>query len=189
MRSSMKKTLLLFLFVLFVTNFIHAVPFQNNSIVVVRVGDGVVALSSLSVPVFLDEYNTVTGALIQSIPMPTTVSGANKRLELTGSSTSEGFITMSTDRNYLVLSGYDAATGTTGVAATTSAAVNRVVARIDLSGNIDVTTALTDAFSAANPRGVVSVDGSAFWMTGSGGGCRYATYCATPLGMTRAPAA
>ncbi|HKO57190.1 MAG TPA: hypothetical protein VJ276_15040, partial [Thermoanaerobaculia bacterium] len=50
-----------------------AAPFTNGSVVVVRVGDGVTALSGNSAPAFLDEYSPA-GTLIQSIPLPTAVA-------------------------------------------------------------------------------------------------------------------
>jgi hypothetical protein len=47
-----------------------------------------------------------------------------------------------------------------------------VVGRIDSNGAVDTSTLLVDAFSgsssAGNPRGVASVDGTAFWVTGTG---------------------
>src|SRR5436190_21706313 len=66
-----------------------AVPFTQGNIVVYRVGDGSIALAPAAAAVFLDEY-TPTGTLVQSIAMPRTTSGLNKRLTATGTSTSEG---------------------------------------------------------------------------------------------------
>src|SRR3712207_7176460 len=51
---------------------------------------------------------------------------------------------------------------------------SRVVGRIDALGTVDTTTAITD-WSFAMPRGVVSLDGSSFYLAGSSGGVRYAT--------------
>src|SRR4051795_10245670 len=68
--------------------------FSLGNLVVYRVGDGSVALGSGATAVFLDEYTTA-GALVQSIPMPTAVSGSNKRLTASGSATTEGFLTQS----------------------------------------------------------------------------------------------
>src|SRR6059058_2854684 len=57
--------------------------FTPGDLVVYRVGDGTTSLTSSSVPVFLDEYAS-NGTLVQSIAMPTTVSGAQKRLVASG---------------------------------------------------------------------------------------------------------
>jgi hypothetical protein len=43
-----------------------------------------------------------------------------------------------------------------------------------ITGTVDTTTALTDAYSAFDFRSAVSVDGNQFWLTGAGEGVRYA---------------
>ena len=53
----------------------QAAGFTPGDIVVERVGNGGAALSSASQAVFLNEY-TPTGTLVQSIALPTAVSGA-----------------------------------------------------------------------------------------------------------------
>ncbi len=152
--------------------------FAQGSIMVVKVGDGSAALSNAATSAYLLEYKT-DGTLLNTYALPTVVSGANRILTLSGTATSEGLITRSDDKRYILMAGYDAAPGTATVNTTTSAAVNRVVGRMDASGNIDVTTALTDYASAGNPRSVVSTDGSVFWVSGSNVGVRYATLGAT----------
>jgi predicted extracellular nuclease len=149
--------------------------FTPGNLVVYRVGTGTGALGSAATAVFLDEY-TPTGTLVQSIAMPTADSGSNQTLTAAGNSTSEGFLDLSSDGRYLVLGGYDAAVGTASIAGTASASVNRVIGRVDANGNVDTTTALTNAFSGGNIRGVTSVDGTSFWATGSNTGVVYATF-------------
>ena len=83
---------------------VFASPIPGN-IMVYRVGDGIGALVNTGNPVFVDEYTT-GGVLVQSIPMPTTVSGANRQLIASGTATSEGFLTLSSDNQYLRLTGY-----------------------------------------------------------------------------------
>jgi hypothetical protein len=155
-----------------------AASFTTGNLVVVRVGNGSATLNNAATPTFLDEY-TSGGTLVQSIPMPTAASGLNRQFTNAGTSTSEGFIARSVDGLYLTLGGYDAAVGTASVAGTTSAAVNRVLARVDLLGNIDTTTALTHAFSGGNIRSVVTTDGSNLWATGSNSSAQYATFGGT----------
>ncbi|UVO55786.1 Calx-beta domain-containing protein [Sphingomonas sp. SUN039] len=152
--------------------------FTPGNIVIYRVGNGSAALSSAATAVFLDEY-TPAGVLVQSIALPTADSGPNQTLTAAGSSTSEGMLTRSVDGRYLVLSGYDAAPGTATVSGTTGSAVNRVIGRVAADGAIDTTTALADFSSGNSPRGVVSVDGSSFWVDAAVGGVRYATFGAT----------
>ncbi|MBK7857245.1 MAG: hypothetical protein IPJ65_01220 [Archangiaceae bacterium] len=97
---------------------------------------------------------------------------------MAGSTSSEGELTRSVDGRYLVMAGYAADAGTLAVAGT-AAAATRLVCRVDGSGNLDLTTRLTNAFSGSNVRGAASVDGTAFWVSGTSspagdGGVHYA---------------
>jgi len=168
----MKKLILLFLLILPVMVF--AAPFTPQNIVVVRIGDGVASLTNASAPVFLDEYD-LAGNLIQSIALPTSVVGLNYRLVLSGTGTSEGFMNLSPNGDYLTLAGYDANTGVTAIAGTSTTGgtpVLRVLGIVDIAGNVNTSTGV-EAFSGGNPRSVVTIDGTAFWATGSVNGTRY----------------
>ena len=138
-----------------------------GNLLVSRVGDGAAVLGGTATARFLDEY-TPSGVFVQTIALPTTVSGPNRRMTDSGTATSNGFISQSADGLYLLAAGYDAALATAGVTGTTSAAVNRVIGRIALDETIDSSTALTDAYSGNNFRGVASIDGSSFWISGTG---------------------
>jgi hypothetical protein len=151
--------------------------FTFGNLVVYRVGDGSSTLGNSAVPTFLDEY-TPLGTLVQSIALPTSASGSNKRCVLSGSSVSEGQLTRSADGRYLTFGGYDAAVGTASVGSSTSAAAARVMARVGSDGAVDTSTTTT-AFSGNQIRGVVSNDGSQFWATGGNGGVQYASYGGT----------
>jgi hypothetical protein len=158
-------------------------PFTLGNLVVSQVGvDGsTTALSSAGTAVFLKEFS-VSGSPVQSIALPTAASGSNRRLVNSGSATSEAFLTRSVDGRYLTLGGYDAAVGTASVVSTTAAANPRVIGRVDLNGNVDTTTALTDAYSGNNIRSVTSIDGSQFFTGGTastGGGVRNASFGGT----------
>jgi len=167
-----------------------------GNLVVVRVGDGVAALGGTAAPAFLEQYDRTTpGPFLLSTPLPTAVSGLNQPVTLQGSATSEGFITQSVDGKFLLVAGYAALPGAASPNGATSATVNRVIARIDLTGAIDSTTALTDAHNAGSIRSAVSVDGSSFWTSGAGntlaGTNRGVTYVSalgatTSLSMTAA---
>ncbi|WP_448604511.1 tandem-95 repeat protein [Thermoleptolyngbya sp.] len=153
--------------------------FTAGSIVVLRIGDGSAALTSAATAVFLDEYDT-SGNLLQSIPLPTAVSGSNRRLTLSGTSLSQGSLTLSVDGQFLTVAGYDAAVGTSNVQNTSSNTVNRVVALINGNGDIDTSTRISDGFNQGEPRGVTTTDGTAFWVAGNSnndsGGVRYVSY-------------
>lgn len=149
-------------------------PLTIGNLVVVRVGDGAAALTNASTATFLDEY-TPAGTFVQTIAMPTAASGLNQPLTNSGTATSEGFLSVSTNGQYLLLGGYGVAPGLASVATTANPTVARVVGRVDLAGQVDTSTALGDAFSTRNIRSVASDDGTRFWMTGSSEGIRLAT--------------
>ncbi len=151
----------------------YAAPFGVGNLVVCRVGDGAAALTSAATPIFLDEL-TPAGMLVQSIALPTAVSGANQILTAAGTSTNECAITRSTNGSYHLITGYNAAVGTAGVATTTSAAVPRVIGRVDGNGLIDTTTTTT-SFSGGNIRSAASDNGTNLWAVGSATGVVYNT--------------
>lgn len=147
-------------------------PLTFGNLLVTRVGDGSATLSNSATAVFVDEY-TPAGTLVQSIAMPTVASGLNQAFTNSGSASSEGFLNVSTNGLYVLLTGYNAAPGTATIATSANPPVSRVVARIDLAGVVDTSTALTDAFTGSNIRSVASDDGSRFWVAGSTQGIRF----------------
>lgn len=147
-------------------------PFTYGNLLVTRVGDGTATLSSSATAVFVDEY-TPSGTLVQSVALPTVASGLNQACTNSGSASSEGFISLSTNGLYAMLVGYNAAPGTATVATSANPTVQRVIARIDLAGTVDTSTALTDAYTGSNIRMAVSDDGNRFWISGSTQGTRF----------------
>ncbi len=142
-----------------------------GNLVTYRVGTGSGTLSNAGTAVFVDEY-TPAGTLVQSIALPTS---GNNAFVASGTATSEGGLTISPDGRYITLTGYNAATGTTGIAATTSANVARTVAIIDTTtGNTTYTRLDTASFSGNNIRSAVS-DGTNIWAAGANSGVRYTT--------------
>jgi hypothetical protein len=133
---------------------------------VVRVGDGSAPLSGASTPVFIEERRT-DGTLVGTVALPTAAAGLQQPFTLAGTATSEGGLALSASGHYLTAAGYATPPGTAGVATTTSAAVYRLVARIDVAGTVDTSTTFSTAESGANPRSAVSVDGSGVWLSGS----------------------
>lgn len=154
----------------------QAAPFTPGNVVVVRVGDGgTAALSGSATAVFLLEY-TPAGTLVQTIALPTAVSGANRALTASGTATSELNLTRSADGRYLVLTGYDAAPGTASITATAAAATNRVIGRVAADGTVDTSTRLSDAFDAAGIRAAASANGQSFYAVGANSGVRYVPF-------------
>jgi Secretion system C-terminal sorting domain len=174
----MKKIYISFVALLF-SVMVMAQNFTAGNLIVYRAGDGSAAVGNTGTAVFLDEYNVSTGVLVQSLAMPTTVSGANKRLVCVGNSTTEGFLTLSANKQYIVAPGYDAATTTASLGSSASATTARVIARVDATKAINTTTALTNAFSGAAFRGVSSSNGTDFWIAGGNTGTLYAPFGGT----------
>ncbi len=156
----------------------NSASFASGNVVVLRVGNGA-SLVNTGSPIFLDEY-TPAGSLVQSIALPTTVSGGNKQCILSGTSTSEGMIRLSEDGNYISGTCYARDLGGVGsLTSSTSASVNRTVFRAAMDGSIDTTTALTDASDGSSPRSAVTTNGTNFWMAGGSGSVRAFNFGAT----------
>jgi hypothetical protein len=144
-------------------------PFLPGNLVVVRVGDGSGSLDAFARPVFLDEYATTGGSRVQALALPTTPSGGNRELTLTGNGSQEGYLTLSADGQFLALAGYAVSVGSTtaaGVPTGFGGTADRAIARVGATGVVDTTTVLTNAYAAGPVRSVVSVDGSQYWVSG-----------------------
>ncbi len=168
-----RMSLLAAALVVLMVSSVVAAPFTAGNVVVCRVGDGAAALTSAATPVFLDEFTTA-GVLVQSIAVPTAVSGANQILTVAGTSTNDCGLTRSSNGAYLLIAGYSAPVGTAAVAGTTSAAFPRVIGRVDGNGTIDTTTTTT-SFSGGNIRSAASDNGTNLWAVGSTSGVVYTT--------------
>ena len=142
----------------------RAAGFGAGDLVIYRVGTGSAALTSAATAVSLDEYTTA-GALVQSIALPTSTAGA--ALVASGSASSEGLLSLSTDGSSLLVPGYFANAGTAGIASTTAAAAPREVAVFDATGTATSTTTLGSFFSGNNIRSAASPDGVTIY-AGSG---------------------
>jgi hypothetical protein len=188
MRNFYPKKVLTFLVAAFAAGSALAAPFKPGNIVVARVGDGTAALSSAATAVFLDEY-TPAGTLVQSIPLPTSVSGTNSNRILTaaGNATTELGMTRSADGRFLVLTGYGTTPGTAGVAATASTDVARVIGLIAADGSVDTSTSTGDAFTGTSIRAAATADGTSFYSVGGNSGVRYqalGSFASTQLNTT-----
>ncbi len=166
---------------LFAASAASASDFTPGNLVVVRVGAGTIALSNAATDVFLDEYSP-TGTLIQSIAMPTTPAGPNHAFTNSGTASSEGALSISSDGNYFLLAGYDAAVGTPAVSSSLTLTVPRAIARVTAhTASIDTTTTTT-SFDANNIRAVVSTSGTNFWAVGSTTGVVHTTLGSAGVG-------
>jgi hypothetical protein len=145
-------------------------------------------------PINLQEFQLGAGgtsaAVIGSLILPQTGSGANWAISGEYGSASEGILQQSVDGRYLTMMGYGVSAsafnsappstyGTAALGQTTSltaaqqvgtvyTTVPRVVALIGADGTVDTSTALTGVFNTNNPRSVATVDGSSFYVSGQG---------------------
>ncbi len=142
---------------------VASAAFSPGNIVVSRLGDGTTALSGAAAQTTVVEYNLTPGSSpVSSLSL---ASGATSpRLVNSGTATSEAFLTLSGNGQYLTIGGYDAAAGTSGVA--TAAGITRNVAVIDSLGNVNY-TAMTGAYNTSNIRSAASTDGTAIWTGGT----------------------
>jgi hypothetical protein len=151
-----------------------AAPITPGNFVLLRVGDGATTLTTASAAVFLEEY-TPTGSPVQTIAVPTTTVGSNRRLTIAGSSTAEGGLSISPDGRYITFTGYDAAPATASIATSTTVANNRIVGVLDtVTGTLDTSTVYTTAFSGQSIRGATT-DGTNIWAVGGTGGVQTTT--------------
>jgi hypothetical protein len=138
------------------------------SVDVLRIGDGTTTPTANSAPVFIEQHRidgTPFGAFATPLALPTSSSGSNNALTLTGTAVSEGALSLSSNGLYLTAAGYGVAPGN----AAASATIPRVVGRVDSSGAIDTSTVLPGSAFVGQPvRSSATVDGTAFWVGGAG---------------------
>lgn len=131
------------------------------------VGDGS-SSGNVAVPVALRLMDG-DGDVSATVPLPTAIDGDQHALTLRADADQQGALQQSADHRFVTLGGYDAAVGTVGLNGTPAPAVLRVAARVAEDGTVDTSTTLDDGFSERHIRGVVTDDGSRFWVGGHGG--------------------
>jgi hypothetical protein len=142
--------------------------FSPGKLAVLRVGDGSSVLSSTAQPIFLDQFELTGGGQAPSYTLAIPSSGADA-LTLSGTATSEGALSRSANGLFLSFAGYNANAGTASIAGTASATVNRGAGLVTYDGQYTLAARTDQGFSGNNVRGAVTVDGSGFWLSGTGG--------------------
>ncbi|MDQ8005339.1 MAG: gliding motility-associated C-terminal domain-containing protein [Pedobacter sp.] len=140
--------------------------FTAGNLAVYRYGDGTPMVNAGRVPVFIDEYNPVTGQRVRTITVSRTANGANFGLEgmgLTSGGTfeGEGFPVLSRNGETLSVIGYNPAQ--TG---------QFVIATINANGDVNTTTLVASEDAIGAPRSAV-VEGNAVYFNGHSNGARY----------------
>ncbi len=140
----------------------------GNAVVYRLTGLSSTPLATQGSTAFLEEYSP-TGALIQTVEMPTSPSGVNRKFAGVNNSP-DGIITRSQDKRYIVIPGYEAEEGDPGVTTGSGATyVNRIIGTVRYDKVINTSLALTEAQYGINNviRSAATVDGTAFWISGS----------------------
>ena len=118
--------------------------FTSGNLAVLRYGDGW-ADTTRALPLFIDEYTTA-GSLVKTFAWPTAPDSLNAAVVGSNFSASlgKGLLTLGPDKQYLTLTGFNAALGATGVTTYDSATGNkRTVGTMDANGGINTKISAT----------------------------------------------
>lgn len=144
----------------------RAAELTSGSLIALRVGSGS-ALSTRSAAIFIDELAAGTGAVIQTIAIP---SSSTNSCTLAGVGVGEGLLTTSFDGQVTSFACYMAASGTANVV--TTLAGNRAIINILPSGAASTRVGLGSmAYQYRAVYGAVVMDTAGNWYsTGPSGG-------------------
>jgi len=146
---------------------LHAGAFTEGNLVV----ELMTGTTSGSTAVNLVEYST-SGTTAQTIGLPNAASRPTANpynLTDSGSATSNGNLSRSTDGSILVVPGYNGiSTDTTSFASSSAATISRTIGVVNASGNVN-TSRSYNMLSGNNFRSIASTDGTAFWAAGAPG--------------------
>lgn len=173
MYSKIKKTktlafiCLLCLFIL--CNLKSSAQFTAGNVVVLQAGDGSATLANTGNQIVLKEF-TPLGAPAFSVAISSTLNP----LIISGSATSEGALTLSSNGKYLVFGGY--ATNWpygSSVSAATSSSLNRGVGIVNALGNYTRVATNASFYSTSNIRAAASDGLDNYWSAGGTSGTGY----------------
>lgn len=137
-----------------------AQDFTAGNLVVLQTSGSV---SKASSAITLKEFTT-SGTAGVSVDLPNSGLRAIQTSGVYGGS--EGFLTTSTDKKYLVLAGYGTASSFTDITSTNASTVTRVIGTVAPSGFYLPVATSNSFFSGNDIRGAVA-DGSDYWASGA----------------------
>lgn len=141
--------------------------FTAGNLVVEQIGDGTTALSG---------GTSTTVKLLQFTPSGSSATGTSffgsagtpaaspYNIVESGSASSNGYISLSTDKLFIVVPGYNAPSGISSIASSASATYGRTIGKVAFTGVLQ-TNGTFNALTGNNYRSIVS-NGSAFWLSG-----------------------
>lgn len=155
-------------------------PFTQGDLVVTTYGNTVPSTIHPDGPatlITLEEFTptiVANSTPVMALVLPSTVTGSNVGLVGEYGSSSEGTIQPTYDGQRLTIGGYSAIPGmaytATALAQSTDTQVPRVVALIDINGNVDTSSVFNDIYNTNNPRCVYSPDDINLYLSGQGAG-------------------
>jgi hypothetical protein len=158
---------------LFSTTSVDAATISTqDTVVVLRVGEGSAALAGTAARAYLEEYAItfaggapVAATHVQTIEVPHTGAAPGTKLTIGGTAGLEGSLNFSANGQYLMFGGNDSFVGET------NSGKRKIVGRLDLAGNVtlDAIYGAGTTSSGNAMRSVTSTDGNQYWF-GEGGG-------------------
>jgi hypothetical protein len=159
-----------------------ASAFTAGNLVLNRVGNGKISLSSAANPLSLSEFTTAGVVVGSTVSIPIFASGSNNQGGFTdsGTATSNGLMPPSADGQFLTFSRIDAQLGTASVTGTTSLVANRNIALIYSTDAVKLVAWLTDAFTSKTARSAVTESGTRYTKKVPTDGARYVASASDP---------
>ena len=167
------KNIFRVLFLVFILNVsfvwieLYAQTFTNGNLTVLKIGDGTTSMvGGAAMPDSVIEYTTSGARTGTYIGLPT---GGTDKITNSGAAISEGYMSLSAERDQLVLVGYDAVPGTAAVVSTPASVVNRVLFSIKSGGAVTKVTYTNSDYSGNNIRSGTSY-GTNYFSSGTSPG-------------------
>ncbi len=134
----------------------RAGAFTNGNIVVLRAGNGTDALGNPGNQMAITEFAaTAPGAPVNILTIPVT---GTKALVQSNTATSEGALSRSPDGTKIVFAAYrQSLPNITSLASTGASTVNRAIASVVNSGQLEIPVSSSTAFDAGNPRAAATL--------------------------------
>ena len=156
----------------------------TGNLIVEQIGDGTTTLSSDATIVKLLQYSP-TGTLVSTsstFGSTGTPTSSPYNLVESGSATSDGFLSLSVDKTFVVIPGYNAPDKANNIANSSPSTNGRTIGKLLSSGAIQANGTF-NTLGSNNYRSVVS-NGTGYWLAGQGGIAYTSTDVTTGIATT-----
>ena len=148
----------------------HHAQFTPGRLVVLQAGDGNSPLSGTGNPMFLKEFST-SGSPGFSLTVPSTGTNA---LIIRGSASSEAYLSLSEDANFLVFGGYaKSLPNSTTLNSAVASNIPRGIGLADASGNFFIGAIGNTSFANGDLRAACGTGSANLWSSSSSNGTAY----------------